>query len=409
MGIATMSHVDFCQRPSSAPPDKHSNLRRMQSVSSPILAQSTTSWQMNLHTNSADATAGRKYRSKKQRPCDFCRSRKSQCRILNGSTGCELCKRLDRTCTFVLQPLRRERHQPGTSLDTSANETNLPDDSEDIQPVLMPAMSTNNDTSDSAWWPSPLTNGTLPYDLNSLSHIMPTDWSSMDFALGMSFVACIKHLRRKHAYHESDVDVDHDGVDGVSQRHSFENSAPHSSHSASVAVGALREESSTHSSPAGAIQSLTSSQQPSTQYQDWPMEFSLDSKEGHCNQLIGLSGESDPYVLRYYQYNTHEIHPMFRLTFRAMMGSNRAVAQPHNTSNEDANFTNSRLPVQFVLTDEELCGDDVAAVGEILSGGATDEEDARRLSELIPVELGTRLLELLGFPFFLFFLFIDTN
>jgi hypothetical protein len=148
---------------------------------------------MNLLTNSADVTSGRKYRSKKQRPCDFCRSRKSQCRILSGSTACELCKRLDRTCTFVLQPLRRERHQAVPGPDTSANQSNLPDDADEIQPGLMPAMNTNNNISDSAWWPSPLTNGTLPYDLNSLSQTMPVDWSSMDFALGVSFVASRKH------------------------------------------------------------------------------------------------------------------------------------------------------------------------------------------------------------------------
>jgi hypothetical protein len=101
---------------------------------------------------------------------------------------------------------------------------------------------------------------------------------------------------------------------------------------------------------------------------------------------------------------------MFRLTFRAMMDGSRAEVQPNNTSIENAELPNGRLPVQFVLTDEELCGDDVAAVAEILSGGATEEEDTRRLSEIIPVELGTRLLELLGFPSFLFFFFlIDMN
>jgi hypothetical protein len=140
---------------------------------------------MNLPTNSADVTGGRRYRSKKQRPCDFCRARKSQCRILNGSSACELCKRLDRTCTFVLQPLRRERRQPGTGPGTSANQTNLPDDAEEIQAGLMPAMNTNNNTANSAWWPSPLPNGTMPYDISSLSQMMSTDWSSMDFALGI--------------------------------------------------------------------------------------------------------------------------------------------------------------------------------------------------------------------------------
>lgn len=51
----------------------------------------------------------RKYRSKRQRPCDLCRHRKTQCKILKVNSGCELCIKLKRQCTFVLKPARRSR------------------------------------------------------------------------------------------------------------------------------------------------------------------------------------------------------------------------------------------------------------------------------------------------------------
>ena len=54
----------------------------------------------------------RKYRSKRQRPCDLCRQRKTQCKIPGSGGACELCDKLRRNCTFVLQPLRRERDLP---------------------------------------------------------------------------------------------------------------------------------------------------------------------------------------------------------------------------------------------------------------------------------------------------------
>lgn len=52
---------------------------------------------------------GRKYRSKKERPCDLCRSRKAQCRIEGNDTACNVCKRLDQQCTFVCAPSKRKR------------------------------------------------------------------------------------------------------------------------------------------------------------------------------------------------------------------------------------------------------------------------------------------------------------
>lgn len=54
----------------------------------------------------------RKYRSKRQRPCDLCRGRKTVCKVLLGSSVCELCKKLGKSCAFVLQPLKKQQPRP---------------------------------------------------------------------------------------------------------------------------------------------------------------------------------------------------------------------------------------------------------------------------------------------------------
>lgn len=50
----------------------------------------------------------RKYRSKIQRPCDLCRSRKIQCKRPNDASACQKCSELSRQCTFVLEPLKKK-------------------------------------------------------------------------------------------------------------------------------------------------------------------------------------------------------------------------------------------------------------------------------------------------------------
>lgn len=52
----------------------------------------------------------RKYMSKRQRPCDFCRSRKTACRI-ELSPPCRLCQQYGRECTFVEAARPRKRQQ----------------------------------------------------------------------------------------------------------------------------------------------------------------------------------------------------------------------------------------------------------------------------------------------------------
>ena len=48
-------------------------------------------------------------RSRRERPCDACRRRKSRCVIHEGAALCVLCEFHKQECTFVQSPLPRKR------------------------------------------------------------------------------------------------------------------------------------------------------------------------------------------------------------------------------------------------------------------------------------------------------------
>jgi hypothetical protein len=67
----------------------------------------------------------RRYRSKRQRPCDLCRQRKTQCKIPDSGGACELCDKLSQSCTFVLQPLSKKRGRPPETQSDSAQQRGI--------------------------------------------------------------------------------------------------------------------------------------------------------------------------------------------------------------------------------------------------------------------------------------------
>ncbi|GAA5979016.1 hypothetical protein JCM5350_004207 [Sporobolomyces pararoseus] len=58
----------------------------------------------------------RPLRSKKQRPCDRCRQRKSRCAIAQIGQPCTECSQTDNPCTFLLPPPARPKKDPGPSI-----------------------------------------------------------------------------------------------------------------------------------------------------------------------------------------------------------------------------------------------------------------------------------------------------
>ena len=60
-------------------------------------------------------------RSRRERPCDACRRRKSRCVIKEASTICVLCEFHKQDCTFVQEPQPRKRKVPAAGDSKDAN------------------------------------------------------------------------------------------------------------------------------------------------------------------------------------------------------------------------------------------------------------------------------------------------
>jgi len=66
----------------------------------------------NLSTSMSSTTSaesGSNTRSRKDRPCDACRRRKSRCVVHEGQQACVLCQFHSQDCTFVQSPQPRKR------------------------------------------------------------------------------------------------------------------------------------------------------------------------------------------------------------------------------------------------------------------------------------------------------------
>lgn len=124
---------------------------------------------------------------------------------------------------------------------------------------------------------------------------------------------------------------------------------------------------------------------------DLPTIYSLDSRKGYSSQLIGLSSECDPYLLRHYKYDSNDNYTMFRLDWRRVMDDGHA----RSTDTEPRRLTPSGYaPVQFIMSDEVIWERDSEAVNEILCGTRSELQDFELLGKLVPVDLGSRLINL---------------
>ena len=60
-------------------------------------------------SSTTSGESGSNVRSRKDRPCDACRRRKSKCVINEGQSSCVLCQFHSQDCTFVQSPQPRKR------------------------------------------------------------------------------------------------------------------------------------------------------------------------------------------------------------------------------------------------------------------------------------------------------------
>lgn len=129
---------------------------------------------------------------------------------------------------------------------------------------------------------------------------------------------------------------------------------------------------------------------------DWSDAFSLDRRPGYSSQLIGASNETDPFLLRHYVYDRLDTFRMFKLDFRKV--TDDAVLQHqadlHGEPTTEPQLHASEIPTQFVMINETICEEDIDTVDKDFSSYRTESQDAELLREIVPPDLGTRLLEL---------------
>lgn len=142
-----------------------------------------------------------------------------------------------------------------------------------------------------------------------------------------------------------------------------------------------------------------------------PVVNSLDDRSGTNAQYFGLSGESDPYLLRHYRYDAQGEFRFFKLTFRKAADdietdSERVPQQPHPTEaglagaipNDEQqeqqlpNYTPNQIPVHFKISADELAAD--IKEETVVRPGVSSETVRKELYELVKVEDGVRLIGL---------------
>lgn len=125
---------------------------------------------------------------------------------------------------------------------------------------------------------------------------------------------------------------------------------------------------------------------------EWSNEFSLDERRGYSSQLVGLSSETDPFLLRHYQYDARDMFRMFGFDFRKVADDINIREPPF--SSPESQIPATDIPVQFVMTNEDLCEEDIKIIDKDFSGSNTEAEDHALLYKIVPIDLGSRLLKL---------------
>ncbi|KAJ5610331.1 fungal-specific transcription factor domain-containing protein [Penicillium lagena] len=128
---------------------------------------------------------------------------------------------------------------------------------------------------------------------------------------------------------------------------------------------------------------------------DWPEGFSLDTRRGYSTQLIGLSNETDPFLLRHFQYDMFDNYYMCRLIYRKM--TDDVTVQSHinsSTAGGTPEVPASEVPVHFQVFDDSICDENVKAIERDFSVYNSEAEDCDLLYKIVPKSLGFRLSNL---------------
>lgn len=276
----------------------------------------------NRVTDQNAPTGPRKYMSKGRRACDLCRSRKSACQI-EVAPPCRMCRAHGQKCEFTNRVVRRKRQQPSPRPEAHAEAHPESGNAPVWQSHHQEESSARHPDTEMSW-PQGLEFLSMPEgSLASASdHHM---FGATDGQLTSSFLA------------GGPENTDQFTIDDLML----------SIYEGKTTLSDVYQEAETRSDPS-----------------------SLD----HASltpQVCGLTGDMDPYVLRYYQFDEKSEFAFSKLTIRKV---------------EDG-----QVPVQFLLSKPELNADSRSKTNlrNVSQGGEMPE-----LAVIVPPEVAERLIEL---------------
>jgi hypothetical protein len=350
-------------------------------------------------------SVARKYRSKRERPCDLCRSRKTVCKIPAERGVCDLCKRLQRRCTFLIQPLRKEKPRP---IQHPLEDQREPGISQE-EPVLRETGYLDNGHVDIIFDDNPfllpsVTSQVSPFSPQTTSQLDGIDWSFLESHNGknLQILSTGWHgslfstlaprekdgLVGRHpsaAATESQLPQDYTSPGDQELR-----SKPHRLDRRPPAVSDRESDVHDYISNAGSRETLLTRADG-----DWTDDFSLDAKPGYSNQYIGLSNETDPFLLSHFHYDNLDNYTMFRLTYRKITDDVNLASHIRSRTPEGvAKIPTSEAPIQFQIFNETICEENIRVAEKDFSVHNSETEDVALLKKIVPDDSGHRLLNL---------------
>jgi hypothetical protein len=348
--------------------------------------------------------ARRRYRSKVQRPCDFCRRRKVHCNITDPSRPCQLCERFQRSCTFLEKPHKKSQReslprrqaeeqgqgeeqvqehgqeqereqerehgrfvgdeQAGKSIEAAEQPMellySLGNPAPDRRQIGNGSEFNDGHVQRSHCNPTGEHSSTIQRDMLVTRDVPVTAADQMQLISPDCYIDALnsEYPDQERAY-DWQSDVNHDGT----IHHLSATDTP--SFSAVEAHDVVMHERSTKRRRRGGSSSACKS---------------LDMCYGYTSQLFGLSGEADPYLLDFYPYGRNHEFRFSKVIYRRL----------HNESYSSL----PAMPTQFLLSHDSITAPSLARAESDAGGMENWSTHREELDQLIREEHRVPLFEM---------------
>ncbi|KAK5113164.1 hypothetical protein LTR85_010982 [Meristemomyces frigidus] len=295
----------------------------------------------------ADTDRARAYKSRNKRPCDFCRYKKAACH-LDSAPPCELCIRYNKECTFIESPAKRRR----------PNDSNGSNDMSKSNAAFESMTHTNGGPPD-----TPFANSGMDLQQELLgweSGVPPFHMPSMGLTPGMGgdFGPFDPALYQ-------DPTMNFDAFEPMSASTTTAETVHQKAHG-------HHHHSSVDTSPASQVAHLPASLH--LPLDSTSGEPSLDNQASSNAQIVGISGEFDPYLLSRYRYDQYN-----EATFQSIR-----MRKMNEGSGDDGS-----VPTFFTIAHNAL-----ASKAQPIEKNETMEGYRREVEEMVSDEVGKRLIRL---------------